>query len=453
MHNLLTELIEGEKSRQKKWIELIASENYPSKSVQERVWSIYMAKYAEGYPNESDSFWQKGRYYGGCEFVDILEKETKQLAMNMFWLNKAEWHVNVQPHSGSNANEATLMSILNLGDKILSFDLSHWWHLSHWMKLNTSGRNYKIKHYWVDKKTKELNYDDIEKIALKYKPKLIIAWASAYPSEIDFKRFRDIASKVWAYLMTDIAHIAWLIVAWEHNSPFEAGADFVTTTTHKTLRWNRWGLIFSKIEYAKKIDTAIFPWIQGWPLMNEIAWKYQTFYEANTNEFKEYIKQVKRNAKTISDTILELIKDKDYKLLKDLNVLTNWTENHLLLLDFSNIKIFWKKWQITGLFAQKILEKYDITVNKNLMPFDKKSPKETSWIRIGTPAITSRWLNESNAKILAKLILDILIFEIKKEFKLDYIKIHQTEDRINSLKNIVLESLNSIWLDWKDFLN
>ena len=444
----LFNLIKNEKKRQRIGIELIASENYPSKTTQEVVWSIFMAKYAEGYPLNSESNWQKGRYYWGCEFVDELENSTRNLALQMFDLNKDEWHVNVQPHSWSNANEATLISILNNWDKILSFDLSHWWHLSHWMKLNTSWRNYEIKHYWVDKETHMLNYLEIEKIAMEYKPKIIIAGASAYPREIDFVQFRKIADKVGAYLMVDMAHIAGLIVAKLHNSPFSANADFVTTTTHKTLRWNRGWLIYCKKEFAKKVDTAVFPWIQWWPLMNEIAWKNETFFEANTPEFKDYQRKVANNSKELASSLKKEFEK--FEICKNINILTNWTDNHLFLIDFSKIKLNWKENIVTWLFIQNCLGKYNITVNKNLLPFDMKSPKETSWIRIWTPAITTRWANEKMMKTLAVIIAEIINQEIINYY------IHNLDITDINLINKIDEFMNwltSIWIDWKDFLS
>lgn len=448
------EMISQERERQSKWIELIASENYPSKTVQSVVWSIFMAKYAEWYPLNSDLNWQKWRYYGWCEVVDTLENSTRDLALLMFKLDKAAWHVNVQPHSWSNANEAALMSILNLWDTILSFDLSHWGHLSHWMKLNTSGRNYNIIHYWVDKETWVLNYDSIEAQAIEVQPKVIIAWASAYSREIDFKRFREIADKVWAKLFVDMAHIAWLIVAELHNSPFEAWADIVTTTTHKTLRWNRGWLIFCKTELAKKIDTCIFPWVQGWPLMNEIAGKNQAFYEACSEEYKEYMKQVKENAKQLSEKIMSSI---EWTALEWTKLVSGWTDNHLFMLDFSWIEIKWETNVVTWLFVQNALWKYDITVNKNLVPFDTKSPKETSWIRIWTPAITTRWLNEMWVEALGGLIVSILNHEITKEYLLSEEEkeniTYEEEELEQQVTDFVNAFLHSDWIDWKDFLS
>lgn len=430
-NNFVKNLIEKETKRQINWIELIASENYPSKTVQDVVWSIFMAKYAEGYPNENilDS-WKSWRYYGWCEIVNELENECKIQALKMFWLNKDwDYHVNVQWHSWSTVNQAVQLVALNVWDKILSFDLSHGWHLSHWMKINLSGRLYEIHHYWVDKETYTLNYDEIRKQALEVKPKLIIAWWSAYSREIDFKKFREIANEVWALLMVDMAHIAWLISAWLHNSPFEAWADFVTTTTHKTLRWNRGWLIFCKKEFANKIDTAIFPWLQGWPLMNEIAGKTQAFIEANTQEFKDYQKQVIENSHLLSYYLNKIIKEK----WLNWKILTEWTDNHLILLSFQDDK------KITWLLAEQNLWRFHITVNKNLIPFDEKSPAITSWIRIGSPAVTTRWLKKDWIEDLANLIVDWILFDWENE-----------EIMNERVKEFIKKNFNDEWIDWRD---
>lgn len=426
-------LISKETERQLNWIELIASENYPSKTVQEVVWSIFMAKYAEGYPNQniSDSG-KSGRYYGWCNIVNELENECKTQALKMFWLTTGwEYHVNVQGHSGSTVNQAVQLVALNPNDKILSFDLSHGWHLSHWMKINLSGRLYEIHHYWVEPETYVLDYDKIEAKAIEVQPKLIIAGGSAYSREIDFKRFREIADKVWALLMIDMAHIAWLVSAWIHNSPFEAKADFVTTTTHKTLRGNRGWLLFCKKEFANKIDTAIFPGLQGWPLMNEIAGKTQTFIEANTEEFKQYQRRVVENSKLLSEKLKEKIKESGLNW----EILTEWTDNHLLLLSFQ------KDENMTWALAEEKLWRFHITVNKNLIPFDTRSPQITSWIRIGTPAITTRWMSIEWVEDLSNLIIKALIFNEETD----------NENEIKELVEKFIEThLDDQWIDWRN---
>ena len=447
-NKVVNRLLAEEVKRQKRWIELIASENYPSKSVREIVWSMFMAKYAEWYPVEKILDWQSWRYYGWCEVVDKLENETRRKALEMFWLHESEYHVNVQPHSWSQANEAALMTVLNPWDKILSFQLDHGGHLSHWMKLNTSWRIYNITHYWVDEKTKELDYDSIMKQAKEVKPKLIICWASAYSRKIDFVKFREIADEVWAYLMADIAHIAWLIVAWLHNSPFDANCDIITSTTHKTLRWNRGWIVFVRLwaidwkDIARILDTRVFPWVQWWPLMNEIAGKLVAFTEACDTEFTAYQLEVKNNAKILSKKLEERFTNSEY--LKEARILTGWTDNHLVLLDFSDVE--WLNWKI----VQDILWEYGITVNKNLLPWDPESPQITSWIRIWTPAITTRWADKKFMETLAEIIVMILdkyiIEEVNWWTSMESIW-------IKSLIDSLVWTLKDEWIDCRELID
>lgn len=431
--SLVENLIKKETERQKKWIELIASENYPSYSVRKVTSSIFMAKYWEGYPNNNENWsGNTGRYYGGCEVIDELENTCKKEGLKAFWLNEKDWHINVQPHSWSTANQAVLLSILNQWDKILSLDLSNGWHLSHWMKLNLSWVMYDIHHYKTEADWK-INYEKVRRRAKEVFPKLIIAGASAYSSEIDFAKFREIADEVGAFLMIDMAHIAWLVVAWLHNSPFDVNADFVTTTTHKTLRWNRGWVIFCKTEFAKQIDRAIFPWLQGWPLMNEIAWKLQMFLEAQTDEFKNYQKRVVENSKTLASEIQKIIEEKN---IEGWEIITKWTDNHLFLLSFGANSL------MNGKMAEELLGKFHITVNKNLIANDTRNATLTSWIRVGTPAITTRWADEKFMKNLAKIIMEILI-KWEEEIQID-------EKKISKEIEELVSTLSDIWIDWNN---
>ncbi len=372
------EAIKNEENRQKYTIELIASENFVSPEVLEAQGSVLTNKYAEGYPGK--------KYYGGCKYIDIVENLAIERAKEIF---KAE-HANVQPHSGSQANMAVYFSVLEVGDTILAMNLSHGGHLTHGSPVNFSGRFFNIIPYGVDKDTGRIDYDNLRDLAIKNKPKLIIAGASAYPREIDFSAFRSIADEVGAYLMADIAHIAGLIIAGLHQSAVPH-CHFVTTTTHKTLRGPRGGLILCKEEQGKAIDKTIFPGIQGGPLMHVIAAKAVCFKQAMTPEFKEYQKQIVKNAKTLADKLVEL----------GYNLVSGGTDNHLMLVDLRNKGI-------TGKQAEKALEEAGITVNKNMIPFDPQKPWVASGIRIGTPAVTTRGMKEKDMEVIAEMMNRVL---------------------------------------------
>lgn len=331
-------------------------------------------KYAEGYPGK--------RYYGGCDYVDQVEDIARERLKKLF---NAE-HANVQPHSGSNANLGVYFAFLKPGDKVLGMDLSQGGHLTHGSPVNISGSYYNFVSYGVDKETEMIDYDQVREIALKEKPKMIVAGASAYPRTIDFKKFREIADEVGAYLMVDMAHIAGLVAAGLHPNPVPY-ADFVTTTTHKTLRGPRGGAILCKAEYAKQIDKAIFPGIQGGPLMHVIAAKAVCFGEALKDEFKTYQQQVIKNAKALADSL----KEKGYRLI------SGGTDNHLILIDV-------RSKGLTGKKAEELLEAVNITTNKNTIPFDPEKPTVTSGIRIGTPAVTTRGMKEEEMKRIAELM-------------------------------------------------
>ncbi|EDS76703.1 serine hydroxymethyltransferase [Clostridium botulinum C str. Eklund] len=368
------DIIELENHRQNNTIELIASENFASKSVMEAMGSQLTNKYAEGYPAK--------RYYGGCEEVDKIESLAIERLKKLFGAE----HANVQPHSGSQANMAVYLSVLEPGDTIMGMNLSHGGHLTHGSPVNFSGRLFNFVAYGVNKETELIDYDEVRCLALKHKPKMIVAGASAYSRIIDFKILKEICDEVGAYFMVDIAHIAGLIAAGYHPSPVPY-ADFVTTTTHKTLRGPRGGAIICKEKYAKQLDKAIFPGIQGGPLMHIIAAKAVCFGEALKEEYKGYMGQVVKNAKVLE----EEFKKYDFKLV------SGGTDNHLLLIDLTNKNI-------TGKDAEKLLDSIGITVNKNTIPFETKSPFITSGIRIGTPAVTTRGFKEKEMKEIAYLI-------------------------------------------------
>ena len=367
------EQIKNEEQRQKHNIELIASENFVSEAVLEAVGSILTNKYAEGYPN--------ARYYGGCEHIDKIEELARSRAKDLFGAE----HANVQPHSGSQANMAVYMTVLQPGDTVLGMDLSNGGHLTHGSRVNFSGKLYNFIAYGV-KEDGYIDYEDVEKKAIEYKPKLILAGASAYPRKIDFKKFREIADKIGAYFMVDMAHIAGLVCAGEHESPVPY-ADFVTSTTHKTLRGPRSGLILCKEQYAKVLDKTIFPGIQGGPLEHVIAGKAVCFKEAMQPEFKQYAHQVVLNARKLAE---ELVK-------RDFNLVSGGTDNHLMLIDLRNKGL-------TGKEATLLLDEVNITVNKNAVPNDPEKPMITSGIRIGTPAVTTRGLKEEDMVKLAEAI-------------------------------------------------
>lgn len=358
--------LNGELHRQQTHLELIASENYVSEAVLTANGSIFTNKYAEGYPNR--------RYYAGCQYIDEVESLGITLAKEIF---QAE-HANLQPHSGSQANEAAYKVLLQPGDKVLAMDLKAGGHLTHGAKVNFSGQTYEFAFYGVDPSTEQLDYDAIEQQAIAFQPKLIVTGASAYSRSIDFARFKAIADKVGAKLMVDMAHIAGLVAAGCHQNPVPY-ADVVTTTTHKTLRGARGGLILCKQEYAKKIDSAVFPGTQGGPLENLIAGKVQALCEATTPEFKIYGVQVVKNAQALATALME----------HGVKLLTNGTDNHLINFEVK------KTFGLTGREAEKILESIGIITNKELLPFDEESPYNTSGIRIGSPAMTTRGFKEA----------------------------------------------------------
>lgn len=380
MDKRIREILDKEKNRQRDNIELIASENYVSNDILELQGSIFTNKYAEGYPGK--------RYYGGCENVDDIENLAIEYVCKLFNVKYA----NVQPHSGSQANMAVYRALLNHGDKIMGLNLSHGGHLTHGHKLNFSGIDYEVVSYNVDNDSEVIDYNKVREIALKEKPKMIIAGASAYSREIDFKKFKDIALEVGAYLMVDMAHIAGLVATGLHMSPIPY-ADIITSTTHKTLRGPRGGMILTNREdIIKKINKVVFPGVQGGPLMHVIAAKAQCFYEALQPEFKEYQLQVIKNIKTLEKVLKE----------EGIRLVSNGTDNHLLLLDVKNSV------GITGKKAEEVLDKINITVNKNTIPNDLESPMVTSGIRIGSPAMTTRGFKEEEFAILGKIICKCL---------------------------------------------
>jgi len=374
----IAEALKLEANRQDYKLNLIASENYTSRAVMEAQGSIMTNKYAEGYPGK--------RYYGGCEFVDIAENLARDRAKAIF---DAE-HVNVQPHSGSGANMGVYFSVLKPGDTIMSMDLSHGGHLSHGSPVNFAGQLYNIVPYGVSKETEALDYDVLMEMAKQTKPHMIVCGASAYSRTLDFKRFREIADEVGAYLLADIAHIAGLVAAGAHPSPVPY-ADFVTTTTHKTLRGPRGGMVMCKEEYAKALDKAIFPGIQGGPLMHIIAAKAVAFKEAQSKQFKQDQEQTVKNAKMLSESLIE----------RDFNIVSGGTDNHVMLLNLN-------KFNITGKEAEAAMTKAGIILNKNTIPFETKSPFITSGIRIGTPASTTRGMKEREMVDIAAFIENVI---------------------------------------------
>ncbi len=380
-----------EKKRENSGLELIASENFVSEAVLEAQGSVMTNKYAEGYPSR--------RYYGGCEYMDVVENLAIERAKKIFGAE----HANVQPHSGSQANMAVYFAMLNVGDTIMGMELSHGGHLTHGSPASFSGKLFKVVTYGVDRRTQMINYDDVGELAKTHKPKMIIAGASAYPREINFAAFREIADTVGAYLMADMAHIAGLIVAGVHQSPVPH-AHFITSTTHKTLRGARGGFILCKKEYAKAIDKTVFPGIQGGPLMHSIAAKAVTFKEAMNPDFINYQKQIVKNSKALADELIN----------KGFDLVSGGTDNHLVLVDLTSKGI-------TGKEAEDALSDVDIIVNKNTIPFDPKSPFIASGIRIGTPAVTMRGMKEPEmreiAKMISKLLSDIDNPMIRKNVK------------------------------------
>lgn len=375
MDERLLNSINREQQRQNNHIELIASENFVSKAVMEAVGSCLTNKYAEGYPGK--------RYYGGCQYVDEVEDIAREYAKTLF---NAE-HVNVQPHCGSSTNMAVYMTILEPGDRVLGMDLAAGGHLTHGSPLSFSGKLYRFYSYGVNPETEMIDYEEVRKIANEVKPKLIVCGASAYSREIDFRKFREIADEVGAYLLCDMAHIAGLVAAGLHMSPIPY-CDFVTSTTHKTLRGPRGGVIFCKEKYAKDLDRVVFPGIQGGPLMHVIAGKAQCFYEAMQDDFKEYAQNIIKNAKALASSLEE----------EGFRLVTGGTDNHLLLVDVKST------FNMTGKEAEAILDSINITANKNAIPFDTEKPFKTSGIRLGTAAMTTRGFNEDDFIRVGKII-------------------------------------------------
>ena len=370
----LFKAMEQERERQNDKIELIASENFVSKAVMEAQGSVLTNKYAEGYPDR--------RYYGGCEYVDVAENLARDRAKELFGAE----HANVQPHSGSQANMAVYLAALEPGDTILGMNLSHGGHLTHGSPVNFSGKLFNFVDYGVDKESEQIDYDAVLAKAKEVKPKMIVAGASAYPRIIDFKKFREIADEVGAYLMVDMAHLAGLIAAGLHPDPVPH-AHFVTTTTHKTLRGPRGGMILCKEEFAKQVDKLIFPGIQGGPLMHVIAAKAVAFKEALQPSFKEYGKNIIKNAKRFGEALQA----------EGIRIVSGGTDNHLLLLDVRGLNL-------SGKDAEKALDEVGITTNKNTIPFDPESPFITSGVRVGTAAVTTRGFGESEMEEVAKII-------------------------------------------------
>ena len=385
------EAIMAEKKRQQDNIELIASENFVSEAVMEAQGSDLTHKYAEGYPGK--------RYYGGCEHVDVVENIARDRLKEIFGAE----HANVQPHSGAQANMAVYFTVLEHGDTVLGMNLSHGGHLTHGSPVNFSGVQYNFVEYGVSKEDEKIDYEDVRQKALEHKPKMIVAGASAYPREIDFKKFREIADEVGAYFMVDMAHIAGLVAAGLHPNPVPH-AHFVTSTTHKTLRGPRGGIILTTEEFAKKIDKSIFPGLQGGPLMHVISAKAVAFGEALKPEFKDYMAQVVKNAKALGEALTA----------EGIDLVSGGTDNHLLLLNLRSVGI-------TGKVAEHVLDEAGITANKNTIPFDTEKPFVTSGIRIGTPAVTSRGFKEEEMKeigaIMAKLLKNHEDESVKQEAK------------------------------------
>lgn len=371
-------MIARELYRQHRNIELIASENFTSMAVLEAQGSVLTNKYAEGYP--------KARWYGGCEYVDGVEDLARERAKKLFGAD----HANVQPHSGTQANMAVYMAAINPGDTVLAMDLACGGHLSHGLSHNFSGMFYKIVSYGVSPKTETIDYDEVADLALRHKPRMILAGASAYPRIIDFKRFREIADSVGAYLFVDMAHIAGLVAAGLHPSPVPY-AEFVTTTTHKTLRGPRGGMILCRQEFAKKIDSIVFPGTQGGPLMHVIAGKAVALKEALNPEFKKYQQKIVANAQALADELAQ----------KGLRIVSGGTDNHLLLVDLTSK-------DLSGKEAAAMLDAARITVNKNLIPFDKRSPFQTSGLRLGTPAVTTRGMGLREMRQIAGIIFEVI---------------------------------------------
>lgn len=388
--------IQEEVTRQRTGLEMIASENYTSAAVMEAAGSVLTNKYAEGYPGK--------RYYGGCEHVDVIEDLARDRAKELFGAE----HANVQPHAGSQANMAVYLTALEPGDTVLGLDLAHGGHLTHGMRLNISGKLYNFHSYGVTKDTHRLDFDQVARLAKEHKPKMIVAGASAYPREIAHEKFAEIAKSVGALLMVDMAHYAGLVAAKLHNNPVEV-ADFVTTTTHKTLRGPRAGLCLCREEFAKGIDRSVFPGTQGGPLMHVVAGKAICFGEALRPEFRIYAQQIIDNAKTLADVLLA----------GGLKLVSGGTDNHLLLVDVTPL-------DIGGQTAEVALDHCGITVNKNMIPFDERKPRDPSGIRIGTPALTTRGMGAAEMKTIGGWMLDAL-------------KHHDNQSALDAIRDSVAE--------------
>ena len=370
--------VQNEMTRQQDGLEMIASENYTSAAVLEAAGTVLTNKYAEGYPGR--------RYYGGCEFVDVVESLARQRACQLFGAE----HANVQPHSGSQANMAVYLTVLKPGDTYLAMDLAHGGHLTHGMHLNFSGQLFNVVHYGVSQSDHRIDFDQVTALAREHKPKLILAGASAYPREIDHPQFAEIAREVGAVLMVDMAHYAGLVAAGIHNNPVEV-ADYVTSTSHKTLRGPRSGFILTKQDNAKDVNRTVFPGIQGGPLMHIIAGKAICFLEALQPEFKQYAQQIVANARTLAETLTS----------GGIKLASGGTDNHLMLADVTAIGL-------TGKIAEEALDRASITVNKNMIPFDERRPLDPSGIRIGTPALTTRGMKQTEMKQVGQWILAVL---------------------------------------------
>ncbi|ATZ19056.1 serine hydroxymethyltransferase [Williamsoniiplasma somnilux] len=407
LNKIIQDSLNKELKRQQNHIELIASENYVSEAVLIANGSVFTNKYAEGYPGK--------RYYGGCENIDTVEQLGIDIAKKIF---KAD-HANIQPHSGSQANEIAYKALLNPGDKIVAMSLDAGGHLTHGFHLNFSGGLYDFRHYSVNRKTEMLDFEEIKTIVLEHKPKLIVAGASAYSRTIDFKKFREIADLVGAYLMVDMAHIAGLVAAGQHSNPMEY-ADIVTTTTHKTLRGARGGLILCKAEFAKKVDSACFPGTQGGPLENQIAGKTQALLEADTPEFKEYAKQIVLNSKALANSLL----------VNGVRLIAGGTDNHLINFEVK------QTFGITGKDAEKLLQSIGIITNKELLPFDTESPFKTSGIRVGTPAMTTRGFKENEFKEIGNIIASVLKDRSESNLKNNHQKVVSLCERFPIYQNI-----------------
>ena len=398
---MVSEAIDDEVRRQTDGLELIASENFVSEAVLQTMGTVFTNKYAEGYPGK--------RYYGGCEFADVVENLAIDRAKQMFGAE----HANVQPHSGAQSNMAVLMTALDHGDQILGMNLSHGGHLTHGHPLNFSGINYKVADYGVKKDTEQIDYDELQRLAEEHKPKLLICGASAYPRTINFERIGEIARSVGAKVMADIAHIAGLVVTGLHPSPIPH-CEFVTTTTHKTLRGPRGGLILCREEFAKDLDRSVFPGVQGGPLVHIIAAKAVAFGEALRDDFKAYQQQIVKNAAVLAETLAAA----------GLRIVSGGTDNHLLLVD-----VFMDGKGITGKVAEKALDDVHITVNKNTIPFDTQKPFVASGIRLGTPALTTRGMKEAEMRqiggMIASIVLEPESEEVKKRVKSEVAEITQ----------------------------